>query len=158
MNSILESLREYFHNSESQKQFIDFCTQVATIVPPLLALIIGIYRKINNWNNSSKNKTDLELFQKFKLDEQSLISLNNSELFRNVTKKYGSTVVIEKILKCFDPHAAILLYSKHPNYVKFNELNYPCRPNYFLISQIFYLTFPVKSVSPRSNPRRGRAT
>ncbi len=138
MNVILDSLKEYFHNPESQKQVIDFCAQIATILPPVLALIFYTYRKIINWNNSSKNKTDIELFQKFKLDEQSLVLLNNSELFRNITKKYGSTVVIEKILKCFDPHAAILLYSKHPSYVCFNKLDYPCRPNYFFTLQIFH--------------------
>jgi hypothetical protein len=133
---MIDLLKEYLQTPESQKQFLDFCAQIATIIPPVIALTIYIYRRIISWNDSSKNKTDIELFQKFKLDEQSLALLINSELFINITKKYGSIVVTEKILKCFDPHAAMLLYSKHPSYVRFNNLDYPCRPKYFFILQI----------------------
>jgi hypothetical protein len=130
----IERLTKYF--ILSHQLLLHFRFELA--LPPILALTIYIYRKFINWNNSSKNKTDIELFQKFKLDEQSLILLNNSELFRNITKKYGSTVVIEKVLKCFDPHAAMLLYSKRPSYVRFNNLDYPCRPKYFFVLQILH--------------------
>jgi hypothetical protein len=87
MSAVLDSPKEYFHTPESQQQFLDFCAQIATILTPIFGLILYAYKKLFYWNNSSKNKTHIELFQKFKLDEQSLISLNNSELFRNITKK-----------------------------------------------------------------------
>jgi hypothetical protein len=141
MTEFLNFLREYFRDPKSQEQFIQSCTNIATIFPPLIAAIAFSYTKIKKWNDSAKNKINLDLIQKINLNNGANVDkLINSEIFRMLTGKNESIKVINQIHNCFDPHAALQLYSKNTWLVRFNELGYPIRPNYFKIWHIFIVS------------------